>query len=577
MRFSLNQGWSKDKDHLSEHFVLRNNLWPNVVVVSAYGAVGDGTTDDTAAIQAALNAVSGTGRTLLLPSGVYLISSALAVGSNTTVWGLRGAEIKLKAGSNCSVFTLANGISGVTLRGFKIDGDYTNQTNDLSDTLQRMAAVYASANVSDLRLEDMEICNMRGFAMRMMQSNSATNLWITGCYFHDTALAILELRSVGDATIQGNRFAAWSVVNNNNCCINLQDTCRRLNISNNVFYNTVGTQFGIESGSTGYNVVVDQSVIANNVFYDAALGGTGISGFFFRTTFSGNTFLNGVGTWRSGFELVGDHLTVVGNHIEEGRIVISGAVTGSRYVSVVGNSIKVSQENASGIHVGAVDANVTDVVVSGNTIQCTADCIASIWVGWYGGYARVNRVTVADNVITGRRIRLSGYAGTSDIIVARNIVSDSDDVGLYIDETGGALDKVQIFDNNFRDCATPVFGAYTSGDFYFRDNLGTNYGEVQTLTASGAVLITRGKAFLNHAMVAIDATKSAPTAGDELFIINTSASGTATHTVTLPVGVTWDGTNRIATLDAPGEALHVVAISATRFFILENIGSVAFS
>ena len=100
---------------------------------------------------------------------------------------------------------------------------------------------------------------------------------------------------------------------------------------------------------------------------------------------------------------------------------------------------------------------------------------------------------------------------------------------------------------------------------------------VQTLTASGAVTIDSGVLLLNHASTIIAATLDAPQAGDELFIINTSASGTAAHTVTLPAGVTWDGTNDVATLNAPGEALHVVAVSAARFFVMENIGSVAFS
>jgi len=98
----------------------------------------------------------------------------------------------------------------------------------------------------------------------------------------------------------------------------------------------------------------------------------------------------------------------------------------------------------------------------------------------------------------------------------------------------------------------------------------------QTLTATGAITITNGLVMLNHATVVIAATLAAPTAGDELFIVDSSASGTAAHTVTLS-GVTFDGTNSVATFNAPGEALHLIALSATRWFILENIGSVALS
>lgn len=109
------------------------------------------------------------------------------------------------------------------------------------------------------------------------------------------------------------------------------------------------------------------------------------------------------------------------------------------------------------------------------------------------------------------------------------------------------------------------------------DIVGEHRHSVQQLTASGAVTINSGLLLLNHASTIIAATLDAPTAGDELFIVNNSASGTAAHTVTCAAGVTWDGTNNTATLNAPGEALHVVAISATRWQIFENIGSVALS
>lgn len=98
----------------------------------------------------------------------------------------------------------------------------------------------------------------------------------------------------------------------------------------------------------------------------------------------------------------------------------------------------------------------------------------------------------------------------------------------------------------------------------------------QELTATGAVNADTRVVLLNHASVVIAATLAAPAAGDVLIVVNTSSSTTA-HTVTLPSGVTWDGTNRVATLNANGEALICLAISATRYMVLVNTGSVAFS
>lgn len=114
-----------------------------------------------------------------------------------------------------------------------------------------------------------------------------------------------------------------------------------------------------------------------------------------------------------------------------------------------------------------------------------------------------------------------------------------------------------------------------SADLVEIDYIGNSY---QELTATGAIRPSRrGIVALNHASTVIAATLAAPQTGDEYIIIDTSASGTAAHTITLPSGVTWDGTNDVATLDAPNEMLHVIATSPTRFRVLVNVGSVAFS
>ena len=64
------------------------------VSVKDFGAVGDGVTDDTAAIQSAINAAIATKKTLLLNSGIYKITSSLSVSGNLWVIG---------EGRDCSV------------------------------------------------------------------------------------------------------------------------------------------------------------------------------------------------------------------------------------------------------------------------------------------------------------------------------------------------------------------------------------------------------------------------------------------------------------------------------------------
>jgi hypothetical protein len=101
---------------------------------------------------------------------------------------------------------------------------------------------------------------------------------------------------------------------------------------------------------------------------------------------------------------------------------------------------------------------------------------------------------------------------------------------------------------------------------------------VQELTASGAVLEYVQSLELNHATVAVAATLADPRKHAGLFIVkDTSASGTAAHTLTLADPYTFDGTNEIATLNAPDEALVVYFDTAGGCTIIANVGDVALS
>lgn len=100
---------------------------------------------------------------------------------------------------------------------------------------------------------------------------------------------------------------------------------------------------------------------------------------------------------------------------------------------------------------------------------------------------------------------------------------------------------------------------------------------VQELTATGAVTAGVQSVELSHISTIIAATIADASNHQGLFIVkNTSASGTAAHTLTLTAG-TFNGTNNVATLDAPNEALVVYFDSAGNGTVVENIGTVTLS
>ena len=99
----------------------------------------------------------------------------------------------------------------------------------------------------------------------------------------------------------------------------------------------------------------------------------------------------------------------------------------------------------------------------------------------------------------------------------------------------------------------------------------------QTLTASGAVTEGVNNLTLNHTSTAIAATVATAASHEGLMTItDISSTGTAAHTVTIATG-TFDGTNDIATFNAPAESLLIHFDADGAGTIVINNGSVAMS
>ena len=85
-----------------------------VVSVKSYGAVGDGSADDTAAIQAAITA----NKSVFFPAGTYKITSPIILSQNNfEISGVKGKSIIMGSGGTiqgyfqvATAFTAENGI-----------------------------------------------------------------------------------------------------------------------------------------------------------------------------------------------------------------------------------------------------------------------------------------------------------------------------------------------------------------------------------------------------------------------------------------------------------------------------------
>ena len=157
---------------------------------------------------------------------------------------------------------------------------------------------------------------------------------------------------------------------------------------------------------------------------------------------------------------------------------------------------------------------------------------------------------------------------TDDIgdVLASGYITDGDDLGM---EVG---DVVIVVDSTNTKASSAVVTTVTAGGAAT-----VSINETLELTASGAVTPGISILELNHATVVIAATIADSKAHAGLFIIkDTSASGTAAHTVTLTAG-TFDGTSTIATLNAPAEQLIVFIDDSGDGVVVQNTGAVALS
>lgn len=132
------------------------------------------------------------------------------------------------------------------------------------------------------------------------------------------------------------------------------------------------------------------------------------------------------------------------------------------------------------------------------------------------------------------------------------------------------------FDLDTGDIALPSGDAPTLGGKTILNADDKSFAPVDSV-ASEAIPAGTKIVELNHATVAVEDTIADAANHPGLFIVrNTSASGTVSHKLTLTAG-TFDGTNNVATLDAPDEELVVLFDSAGRGTIIENTGGVVLS
>lgn len=162
-----------------------------------FGAKFDGTTDDTAAIQAALN----NGSTVLMPPGDSVISDSLSIPSICTITGSGQDQTKITgsgmAGKSAIKFADTEKFARVSISGFRLTGDfdraldltvgaafflYNSHIRDLYLSSASGAALYAPIEFSTL-IENVSAgsTNDNGFEISGNVATTLVNCYATSC------------------------------------------------------------------------------------------------------------------------------------------------------------------------------------------------------------------------------------------------------------------------------------------------------------------------------------------------------------------------------------------------------------
>lgn len=177
--------------------LLSSNL-EDVVSVKKLGAIGNGKTNDSAAIQSAIDQLNQRGGGVLyFPKGTYIISSPIVVNNNIRIKGSGKYSSILKIKGNIKAIDLSSKHAkvGVVVESLGIVG--TGEKGQIGiDAYYFVNGSY----IQDIRIEDVEI----GMRLAKVWHASFKDLFIKGCT--DYGIHVKSLSS--EEQVNGIRFSS---------------------------------------------------------------------------------------------------------------------------------------------------------------------------------------------------------------------------------------------------------------------------------------------------------------------------------------------------------------------------------
>lgn len=498
---------------------------PTVSVLS-FGATGNGTSDDTPAIQAAINALEGYGGGILtVPAGTYLLNSYsgsphpwyfynLRVGSNIMInadhrakflQGPKGRAPMPAGATEVATSVLVFGSANYVINTFQdpnYNGGFHNikatNANDQVVTLTTSSqasnfkagdyvAIYSSTTGDVIPSESTQLTSVsksgvmglahplaRAFAtpvIARVTPLATVNVGVNGLIIQGTEL--LNVNEVFGFTALGNTFISDTSIGGGNIYGLIVNDTRGVNFTNNVVTSIGPSNINVELPQRN-----SQNVVINSNTFNVLNVGFGEYGAHW--TITGNTFL------------------VHPNQSEAAAVFFGGfdVLFSNNYVR---GSTSSNPLIADWVGLDAYDAYVGKIRVVNNTFDCQADALANclniagrdttVAGNQFNATGQTQQVILVQGPLPQTSITITGNTlstqnagqaittntwGTDHSSVSCNTITGAGQMGIYVTSLSNAAQgKYTVSGNTVTGFATPI-------------NLATSMMPVTTVNSSTA-------------------------------------------------------------------------------------------
>lgn len=224
--------------------------------IKDFGAMGDGITDDTAAIQEAVNTASA----LYIPVGTYIVSAPISIPASIEIYGCGlPSMIKVNADFDGFVFTTTNN-HHVYFHDFRIYGNDHN-ANGIKVNLSYENSILSNMYIDSCKGTLLELGNADG-------THLSENCVVSNCTFNATSQSgawnkpIVRILNQNELRFHGNRLQFASANRQNAVCLEMIGV-RTSTFDSNIFYGSLIEGFTLTNDP---NNSCYGDVFINNIF-----------------------------------------------------------------------------------------------------------------------------------------------------------------------------------------------------------------------------------------------------------------------------------------------------------------------